>query len=281
MVTKYTYPESQFIKINNTSVHYCDQGEGPVLLLLHGMLASLHTWNEWVKLLQPHFRIIRLDLPGFGLTNQLPELFNRDMFVNFLNQFVEALDLKEFVIAGNSIGAYIAWNYALDYPKNVKKLILIDAVGYPQSLPWVVNFVNAPVLRNIASIMTPRIFIDQNVRTIYGDKNKVTEELIDLYYDMVMNSANRGAFVNLFRLLKTECSSENLSRGITEIKTPTLLMWGNDDPWVPVTVVKDWERDLHSSKTIIYNGVGHVPMEEIPEQTANDAYKFLKPGYTL
>jgi len=209
------------------------------------------------------------------LTKHITKEPNRDNYIQFLNDFVEKLNLNQFVIAGNSIGGYIAWNYSVDYSHKVTQLILIDAVGYPQNLPWVVNFVNLPIFRTIASMITPRIFIDQNVRTIYGDKNKVTDELIDLYFDMVLSSDNRGAFIDLFRTLKIECSSSNLSKGITEIKVPTLLMWGKNDPWVPVEVVQDWERDLTSSQTIIYDGVGHVPMEEIPLQTANDAYRFL------
>jgi len=276
MLDKYTLPESRFIDINGIKVHYCDQGKGPILLLLHGMLSSLHTWNEWVKILSPHFRIIRIDLPGFGLTKYLSSKPNLDTYMHFLYQLVQKLNLKDFFITGNSIGGYLAWNFSVRYPEKVNKLILIDAVGYPQNLPWIVNFVTKPVFRTIASMMTPRIFIDRNVKTIYGDKNKVTEELIDLYFDMVMSSDNRGSFINLFQTLKSQCSLNSLSKGITEIKVPTLLMWGKNDPWVPVDVLRNWERDLFSSHTIIYDGVGHMPMEEIPLLTAKDAFQFLK-----
>ncbi|KPA10864.1 Diacylglycerol O-acyltransferase [Candidatus Magnetomorum sp. HK-1] len=274
LVQKYTGKDSKFIDINGIKVHYCDQGEGPTIVLLHGMLASLQTWDDWVESLGAHYRIIRLDIPGFGLTDHF-ENFTKDVCVDFLNQFFEALDLEKVDIAGNSIGGYIAWNYALKYPEKVNKLVLIDSVGYPQDLPRIVNFVNIPGMKKLASRITPRIFIEKNIKEIYGDKSKVTDELIDLYHDMLINQQNRGVFIDFFRLLKKESSSILLSEGINEIKAPTLLMWGKNDPWVPVTVVKDWERDLASSKTILYDGVGHLPMEEIPQQSAYDAHAFL------
>ncbi|ETR74568.1 MAG: hypothetical protein OMM_06253 [Candidatus Magnetoglobus multicellularis str. Araruama] len=103
----------------------------------------------------------------------------------------------------------------------------------------------------------------------------MTEALIDQYFDMVMNSDNRGVFIDIFRLLKTECASDDLCSGIKNIQSPTLLMWGKDDPWVPVDVVKRWEQDLVNFQTVLYDGVGHLPMEEIPQQSAYDAHSFL------
>jgi len=274
LVQKYNNKESKFIDINGIRVHYRDQGKGPIIILLHGMLATLQTWNEWVNSLSDYYRIIRLDIPGFGLTDRF-NTYSKEIFVGFLNQFFEALEINKFDIAGNSIGGYIAWNYALHYPEKVNKLILIDSVGYPQDLPGIVNFVNIPGMKKIASKITPRFFIEKSIKEIYGDKSKVTDELIDLYHDMLLNQQNRGVFVDFFRLLKQEASSIQLSQGIKNIQTPTLLMWGKEDPWVPVNVLENWERDLTISKTIVYDGVGHLPMEEIPLQSAHDAHTFL------
>jgi WS/DGAT/MGAT family acyltransferase len=275
LAQKYNKKDSQFIDINGLRVHYCDQGNGPTIILLHGMLATLQTWNEWVNSLSDYYRIIRLDIPGFGLTDRF-ETYSKEVFVDFLNQFVDALKLDKFDIAGNSIGGYIAWNYALNYPEKVNKMILIDSVGYAQDLPRVVNFVNIPGMKKIASKIIPRLFIEKNIKEIYGDKTKVTDELVDLYHDMLLNQQNRGVFVDFFHLLKQEASSIQLSQGINKINSPTLLMWGKEDPWVPVNVLENWERDLTSSKTIVYDGVGHLPMEEIPLQSAYDAHTFLR-----
>ncbi|MBF0119927.1 MAG: wax ester/triacylglycerol synthase family O-acyltransferase [Desulfobacterales bacterium] len=277
LAKKYTNDHSKFIEINGTNVHYCDEGTGPTLLLLHGIMSSLHTWNEWVKELSPYYRLVRLDLPGFGLTGPFTsQNYSRDTYMDFLHQFIERLNLKKIAIAGNSVGGYIAWNYAVLNPEKITKLILIDSVGYPQDVPNIINFLEFPGMGKLASFMTPRIFIDRNVRGVYGDKSKVTDSLIDQYFEMIMRPGNRKAYVEIFHLLKSECTSDKLCSGVTEVKSPTLIMWGKEDRWVPVDVVKRWEQDLQLSKTIIYDGVGHMPMEEIPLQTAHDAHSFLK-----
>lgn len=274
---KYIKNESNFINIHGTKIHYCDQGKGPVLILLHGILSSLDTWDAWTAILSPHYRIIRMDLPGFGLTRRLKAgAFSRDTFVDVFNQFVHALGLDRFDIAGNSVGGYLAWNYAMQYPEKVNKLVLIDAVGYPQALPQIMKFINTPLIRPIAGRMAPRFFFERSVRSIYGNPEKVTDKLVQRYYDMVANAQNRGAYVDMLRLFKEQCHSKKLCSGIETITADTLLMWGKNDPWVPVDVISRWEKDLHSSQTIIYEGVGHLPMEEIPMRSAGDARRFLE-----
>jgi len=273
---KYTNPHSRFIEINGTKVHYCDQGKGPVIILIHGVLASLQTWNSWTKTLSSYYRVIRLDLPGFGLTNPLKEDLCLESLLNFFHSFIEALDLKEFILAGSSLGGYIAWNYAVIQKKRVKKLILIGSVGYSQNVPGIINFVNIPIIRYLASKITPRIFIEFNVRQIYCDKSKVSDKLVDSYFELGLNSENRKVITNIFKLMKQQCKSNNLSDNIDNIETPTLLMWGKEDPWVPVKAVERWERDLQKSKTIIYDNVGHLPMEESPYRSAKDVLTFLK-----
>ncbi|MFZ5569267.1 MAG: wax ester/triacylglycerol synthase family O-acyltransferase [Thermodesulfobacteriota bacterium] len=274
---RYTADHSKFIDINGTRAHYCDQGSGPVVLLLHGILSSLHTWDDWAALLSPHYRLIRLDLPGFGLTTRLKGApCSRDLFLDFLHQFIQTLGLGNIDIAGNSVGGYLAWNYALQFPENVNRLLLIDAVGYPQDLPGIMKFINAPLIGDIAGVMSPRIFFEQSIRSIYGDKSKVSDEVVARCYDMAASAENRGAYVDVLRLLKNQCASTALCSGIDRIQADTLLMWGAKDPWVPVKMVKHWERDLPSSRTIIYDGVGHMPMEEIPRRSAADAHRFLK-----
>ena len=108
---KYAYENSKFITVDGLKVHYIDEGEGPVLLLLHGVCASLHTWDGWVKELKGSYRIIRFDNMGFGLTGPAvkPE-YTIKRYVKFLNSFTTALKLKRFSIAGNSLGGYISWN---------------------------------------------------------------------------------------------------------------------------------------------------------------------------
>lgn len=135
LVARYAAPEtgSRFIEVDGFDIHYRDEGsrDKPVLVLIHGVMASLHTWDGWVAELAEHFRIIRLDVPGFGLTGGGRDRdYNGERLVKVFGMFLDRLGLKNVSIAGNSLGGYIAWNYALTQPHRVERLILIDPAGY-------------------------------------------------------------------------------------------------------------------------------------------------------
>lgn len=132
---RYASPESgsKFIHVDGFDIHYRDEGspDKPVLVMVHGVMASLHTWDGWVAELSEHFRIIRLDVPGFGLTGGGQDReYDGERLVKVFGLFLDRLDLKQVSIAGNSLGGYIAWNYALANAHRVERLILIDPAGY-------------------------------------------------------------------------------------------------------------------------------------------------------
>ena len=129
---KYGQQPSQYVVVDSMQVHYRVEGQGPPLLLLHGTAASLHTWDGWTEQLKAHFQVIRVDLPAFGLTGPSPKAdYSLKAYSNFVLHFTQALGLEPHHVAGNSLGGAIAWHYALDHPKRVNKLILVDASGYP------------------------------------------------------------------------------------------------------------------------------------------------------
>ena len=131
---KYDYAneQSQFIEVNEMQVHYRDEGDGFPIVLVHGTAASLHTWDAWTHELKKTNRVIRMDLPAFGITGPNKNAdYSLEAYTTFLHSFLEKLQLKKFHIAGNSLGGNIAWNYTADYPENVEKLILVDASGLP------------------------------------------------------------------------------------------------------------------------------------------------------
>ena len=127
---KYAPPPSKFIDIDGLEVHYRDEGKGTNLVLLHGIFDNLHTWQGWVDELDTQYRIIRMDLPGWSITGPPNFEYNLENNIIFLNKFLKKLGIKKFHLAGNSLGGYLAWNYALKYPEQVKKLILLDPVAY-------------------------------------------------------------------------------------------------------------------------------------------------------
>lgn len=276
--TKYADGESKMIQIDDMNIHYKDQGHGPVLILLHGVCASLHTWDGWTDRLKDHYRVIRLDIPGFGLTGPAPDAsyYKIDKAVKLFESIVDEMKLDKFYLAGNSLGGYIAWNYTLRHPEKVEKLILIDSVGFPQDLPGIISLASNPVVRPFARHMMPRFMVDMCVNQVYGDKSKVTKELKDRYFELMMRDGNKGGTIDVFTEFRRMCHNKNLSDGLKNIKPPTLVMWGTQDTWVPYkTELPKWKTELPTAKFIEYKGAGHTPMEEIPDETARDADLFL------
>ena len=276
LIKKYGDEYSHTIQIDDVNLFYRDQGQGPVLLLIHGICASSLTWDGWVKELSPHYRIIRIDVPGFGISGPVKkELYDRAAIVKFLDDFLNALKIDQVSIAGNSLGGYIAWNYALDHPERVQKLIAVDPLSYNQDFPWIVSFSLNPFVQPIAKRIMPRFLIEMSVKQVYGDPSKITEQTKDIYFDMAMREGNKESYINIFKVLKEKNKAETISNGIGQIKVPTLVMWGMKDRWIPFEFMAKWKRDLPGARFIAYEGAGHVPMEEIPEESAHDAHQFL------
>lgn len=273
---KYEKSHSKYIQINGIDVHYCDEGEGPVIVALHGTSDSLHTWDGWVETIGGHYRIVRMDIPGFGLTGPSKSgQYSKKEFVDFVDKFVTALGIDTFIIAGNSLGGAIAWNYALQHPDKIDKLVLVDPAGYPMEIPWPLKLAGMPVIKNIASMVTPRFIYAMSLKQVLGDPGKVTEEMIDRHYELSLRPGNRKALLRIMEALKKIQNDPSFSKGITEISVPTMLIWGEKDTWIPPSHVDLWQRDLPQVHVIVYEGVGHIPQVEIPAKSANDVHQWL------
>jgi pimeloyl-ACP methyl ester carboxylesterase len=283
LTEKYTDETSKFMAVDDLIIHYRDEGTGPTLVLLHGVASSLHTWDGWVERLAPHYRVIRVDLPGHGLTGSDPSIDRYEIayMINKLEKFLNKLSIDEIYLAGNSLGGYIGWNYALHRPDRVKKMVLLDAAGFPQDMPFIMNFAALPLIGEMAGFMMPKFIVNLNVKQAFGDSDKVTDELQQRYFDLTMRQGNREALVNVFRTMKEQSQNEHLGDRIKDVETPTLLMWGSEDEWVPLSIMQQFHEALPNSQTIVYEGVGHMPMEELPIQTSRDAHSFFTLGKTL
>jgi len=280
LTQNYTNEQSKFLAVDDLVIHYRDEGQGPVLVLLHGVASSLHTWDGWVDELKGSYRIIRLDLPAHGLTGPDPKMerYNIGYMVDKLDKFLNKLGVNKMSLAGNSLGGYISWNYALHRPDRVEKLILLDSAGYPQDMPFIMDFASWPLIGEMSTLMMPRFMVGMNVRAAYGDDSKVDDKLVHRYHDLTLRPGNREGLVNVFRTMKEQSDNPHLGDRVAEIRVPTLLIWGEEDQWVPLDIMERFRRDLPNVSVITYEGVGHMPMEELPVQTARDARSFLQTG---
>jgi pimeloyl-ACP methyl ester carboxylesterase len=274
-------PPSRFIEVNGQQVHLRDEGphDDPApIVLLHGTSASLHTWEGWARALRGQRRVIRFDLPGFGLTGPNRQNdYSTEAYVLFVRGVMDKLGVQRFALGGNSLGGQIAWSAAAQMPDRVTHLILVDASGYPpesitapQSIPLGFRIARTPGLRLLAEYTLPRGLVEGTLRDVYGDPSKVTSELVDLYSAMTRREGNRKAL------------GRRLEQGYTgnvallkSIKVPTLILWGSKDRLVPPELGQRFVRDIPGSKLVVFDGLGHVPQEEDPARTVAEVRGFL------
>lgn len=195
---KYQSAASKFALIDDVNVHYRDEGSGPPLVLVHGTSSSLHTWDGWVAKLSPHRRVIRLDLPGYGLTGPAPDHdYSAARYARVVAKLLDHLGIERADIAGSSLGGRVTMTFALDYPARVRKLVLIDAAGLSgQRLPGIFRLARTPVLNRLLRWVTPRMIVKKNVAEVYGEPSRVTDELVDRYYDLLRREGNRQATID-------------------------------------------------------------------------------------
>jgi pimeloyl-ACP methyl ester carboxylesterase len=275
---KWARPPSTFVPIAGLSVHVRDQGPrgDPLpIVLIHGTSASLHTWEGWAGELSKSRRVVSFDLPGFGLTGPAPDNdYSMAAYVRFVGQLLDALHIERCVLAGNSLGGYIAWSSALAMPKRVEKLILVDASGYPlasTSVPIGFRIAAIPGLRNLFESILPRRIVEASVRSVYGDPGKVTEQLVDRYYELALREGNRQALGRRFTVLL----KEDNSRHIAEIRQATLILWGGRDRLIPPAQAERFHKDIAGSQLVMFDDLGHVGQEEDPARTVAAVKRFL------
>jgi pimeloyl-ACP methyl ester carboxylesterase len=275
---KYQKSNSAFIDIDDMPVHYIVEGnleDSLPIVFIHGTSASLHTWDTLSSLLKANKKIIRFDLPAFGLTgpNRLNQ-YNFNFYNQFIDEFLLKLNVTKCIVAGNSLGGSIAWNYAIASPDKVKQLILLDASGYPKkdekgSLGF--KLAAIPVLNQALKHISPISLIRKSLEDAFYNKSLVTEKMVQQYHDLLLREGNRSAILELFQ--------HPMKPDATKIKTitqPTLIIWGKEDQLISYTNAALFKQDIQDSRVLVLDKVGHIPMEEAPNQVATAILEFIK-----
>jgi len=267
---------SQFLPVLGMQVHLRDEGPrgDPLpIVLLHGTSASLHTWDAWTQALTHQRRVIRFDLPAFGLTGPHPDNdYSIAAYVRFVVAVLDQMGVQQFVLAGNSLGGQIAWGTAVAHPQRVKKLVLIDSAGYPlqsTSVPLGFTIARTPGLRVVMEYVLPRGVVQSSVRNVYGDPAKVTADLVDRYYELTLRAGNRQALA--YRMDQLHSGDEAALKGL---KVPTLVMWGAKDRLIPPDTAQRFLADIAGAQMVIFDDLGHVPHEEDGPKTV-EAFKLF------
>lgn len=268
-------PAARFIEVDGVRLHYRDEGEGPVIVLLHANYASLFMWQAWVDVLRDHYRVIRLDLPAHGLTGPEPNGDYRLERIQYLFEtFVRALELPPFSIAGASIGGTVAMRYAVDHPDQVTRLILISPGSLEARVRGRTTPAEVPRVADVLTYVMPRAFTEYLLANDYGEPSRLDPAIVDEWHAMWMREGNRRAMLSLLR----QYVSGGVEDKIRAVDVPVLLIWGEANRRVPLTLAYETRDLMQSAPAVelqVLPGVGHMLVQEAPQASAAIIKRYL------
>ncbi len=272
---RYANEASRFINIDGVRMHYRDEGQGPAVVLLHANFSNLIGWDPWVEALKDSYRVIRPDFTSHGLTGPDPTGdYSPERTLELTEKFIDAMGLDRFTIAGTSMGGTVAIHYTTQYPDRIDKLILLSPGSLEGKERKSGPRGEVPDSAYVLKYIMPRAIPEFMLRSGFGDESKLTDELIDRWYDMWMREGNREAQLDRLRQYKPG----DIEDIIRQIRTPTLLMWGEANTTANFEQAAEFQELLENVEElefISYPGVGHMAVQEAGAETGRDVRAFL------
>jgi pimeloyl-ACP methyl ester carboxylesterase len=277
LAARYVKPDDHFIGVLGARLRVRISGPAaaPVVILLHGFGSSLETWEPWAGVLDRQFRVIRFDLPGFGLTGPDPSGDYTDQrTVLILAALMDRLGIQKADLIGNSLGGKIAWNFAAAYPERVNRLVLISPDGFASpGFDYGVK-PRLPFVMRLLPYTLPRFLLRMNLVVAYADPSKLNDATLTRYQDMMLAPGDRQAILDRTQQVFLEPPAPKLAK----ISAPTLILWGEQDNMIPFSNSADYLRDIPHAKRVALPGLGHVPFEEDPAGSLPPVLAFLNGG---
>lgn len=275
LAKRYGAPPAQTMAVDGLTVYYKDSGpqDAPVLLFLHGFGSSLQTWDDWSAKLDPQYRVIRLDLPGFGLTGAHPaQDYSEATDLAILTHFVNKLGLNQFSVIGHSMGGKMAWSLAASQPDRVQALVLMAPDGFPEVKDIGSKPYEVPAIMGLIQYFLPKYLVQKSMEPAFADPHMLNEALVNRYYDMLRAPGVRGAILD--RSNQT-IYTDPVPR-LQKIRAPTLLLWGEQDQMIPSSNAQSYAGVLLNSSTIVVPKLGHLLQEEQPDTGLAALKQFLE-----
>ncbi|WP_297735306.1 alpha/beta fold hydrolase [uncultured Maricaulis sp.] len=243
----------------------------PVLILVHGFSHSLESWDAWAADLSSDYRVVRMDLPGHGLTGPDPQArYSVPQTVEFVAGLMAALDIPDATLVGNSLGGLVSWRLAVTHPDRVNRLVLLAPGGY--SINGVTEEpVDVPMPVRFFLTQAPEPVINAATQALFGDPSRMPEGMPARVHQLMRGEGVGQAMVERLEVFTLPEPSADLAR----IEVPTLILWGEADRMVPSSHGPLMAATIPDARLITYPDLGHVVHEEAPERTLADVREFL------
>ena len=245
--------------VGTTATEYTDQGRGPTLLLLHGWKDDLKTFDKLLKELSSSYRIVRLDMPGFGGTDIPKGTWRVSDYAQFVRRFLEKVHIEPDVIVGHSFGGRVIIRGVGTGELQPKKIVLIAAAGLARKRTWRNRLLS--VVAKIGKMVT-------SIPPLSSRKQELRRTLYEaIGSDYFAAGALKDTFVAVV--------SEDLSRYAARIKIPTLLIWGSEDASTTLDQGKRIASLIQGSRLEVINGASHFVHVEQPGKVAEFISSFV------
>ena len=275
LLQSYSRPGTARLMVQQQPVFVQDSGprDAPAILLLHGFGASLQAWDDWAPALEKNLRVLRIDIPGFGLSGPaVNQDYSDAADVARVIAVMDQLGVQQVIVAGHSMGGRIAWNLAAAHPERVSKLVLISPDGFPDPNAKSDKTYEVPALLGLLPYSLPQWALRMGgVAPAFADDSQLTPQMMQRYHDMMLAPGVRTALLERMR----QTRNSNPVVRLQSIKVPTLLLWGEKDAFIPLSNAQDYLKAMPQARLVTLPGVGHVLHEEAPQASVQAVLDFL------
>jgi pimeloyl-ACP methyl ester carboxylesterase len=269
-------PEDRFLKIGDQLVHVEMAGSGPPLVLVHGFGGSTYSWRQVMPGLAESFRVVAVDLSGFGYTERPkdPARYTREAQGELVLAVMDALGFQTAHLMGHSYGGGISLWIAWKHPERLRSLVLVDSSAPTYSYDRrsrAASFRPFTALALRTLILRPATVRKSLLHSFYND-SLVTPELVQAYWDRIRVQGVVDAYYGLS--VPVRGPVERVV--VDDIQVPTLILWGAEDELISVESARQVAARMPQAELVVLDKTGHVPMEERPEEVLQHVLPFLK-----
>jgi len=266
---------ARYLLVDGARIRYIDVGHGAPVVFLHGLGASMYAWRKnLAAVTAAGFRVIAFDNRGFGLSDKPPAPYDNAAYARLAIALMDSLRLRDAVLVGHSMGGAIAADVAIEYPQRVRGLVLVGSAGLGVREPLLLRMARWPVPGRVALALRGRGFTARLLRSTYFDPGKVTEADVDQYYAPVARPEYGPALLGVLRQFRFDALEARLDR----IAAPTVVLWGEEDRWVPLGLGRALAAGITRSAFVSVPRAGHSVQEEAPDEVNHLVIRFLKDG---
>jgi pimeloyl-ACP methyl ester carboxylesterase len=269
----------RFLRVGDVRISYVDVGDGPVILLLHGLGHSTHGWRKVIgPLAAAGYRVMAVDLPGFGYSDK-PGGYSVESYVDFVAAWLDLHCSERAVVVGNSMGGAIAAAFAGLRPERVSAAVLADPGGFGKEVTWLLRLASLRLVRFLPRRISRRQ-VRHGLRFVFANPKLIEDEEVDRIIELSELPGARESFLEIAQTaigLRGVRPALQLGEVSAHISAPTLVIWGDRDRIIPPAHAKLANAAIPHAQVAIIENCGHCPQLEAPERFTELVLGFLEP----